>query len=316
MFHCHVDYVSVCIDVNKDILEKIRRHGLLLDGAMGSILINHGLAGNEAAESWNIRHPEIIRQIHADYIAAGADVVTANTYGASLYKLEKMGAAQDYERINRQGIRLAKAACGPDQYVAGDMGAMGDMLAPAGPVSFENMKDNFARQAQILAEEGVDLFLVETVFDLTAGMCAVQAIQSVSVKPVFCSLTFKETRKGFFTIFGNTPEHSMKTLADKGVAAVGANCSLGSTDMVRLAAQIRKCVDIPVIIQPNAGMPEPAAGNQVFYPETDALFAGNMQKIRELGVEIIGGCCGTTPETIRQMHQRISGNKKQGGSPG
>ncbi|MCA1794172.1 MAG: homocysteine S-methyltransferase family protein [Desulfobacteraceae bacterium] len=288
-----------------DIFEKIRRHGLLLDGGMGSILISHGLAGNEAAESWNIRHSEIIRQIHADYIAAGAEVVTANTYGASLYKLEKMGVAEDFERINREGIQLAKAACGPDQYVAGAMGAMGDMLAPAGPVSFEKMKDNFARQAQILEEEEVDLFLIETVFDLNAGLCAVQAIQSVSKKPVFCSLTFTETRKGFFTIFGNTPEHSMKNLADEGVAAVGANCSLGSTDMVRLAAQIRKCVDIPVIMQPNAGMPQRTADNQVFYPESDDLFAGNMKKIRELGVEIIGGCCGTTPETIKKMHQHI-----------
>ncbi|MFN2357437.1 MAG: homocysteine S-methyltransferase family protein [Desulfotignum sp.] len=172
-------------------------------------------------------------------------------------------------------------------------------------VSFEKMKDNFARQAQILEEEEVDLFLIETVFDLNAGLCAVQAIQSVSKKPVFCSLTFTETRKGFFTIFGNTPEHSMKNLADEGVAAVGANCSLGSTDMVRLAAQIRKCVDIPVIMQPNAGMPQRTADNQVFYPESDDLFAGNMKKIRELGVEIIGGCCGTTPETIKKMHQHI-----------
>ncbi len=288
-----------------DILEKIRRHGLLLDGGMGSILIGHGLAGNEAAESWNIRHPEIIRQIHADYIAAGADVVTANTYGASLYKLEKMGVNKDFERINTEGVRLARTACGRDQYVAGDMGAMGDMLAPAGPVSFEEMKDNFSNQARILEEEGVDLFLIETIFDLNAGLCAVQAIQSVSDKPIFCSMTFKETPKGFFTIFGNTPEHSMKTLADNGVAAVGANCSLDSTDMVRLAAQIRKCVDIPVLMQPNAGMPQPTADNQAFYPETDDLFAGNMKKIRELGVEIIGGCCGTTPETIRKMHQRI-----------
>ncbi|MEE4364641.1 MAG: homocysteine S-methyltransferase family protein [Desulfotignum sp.] len=288
-----------------DILEKIRRHGLLLDGAMGSILITHGLAGNEAAESWNIRHPEIIRQIHADYIDAGADVVTANTYGASLCKLEKMGADKDFERINTEGIRLAKAACGQDQYVAADMGAMGDMLAPAGPVSFAEMKDNFSNQAKILEKEGVDLFLIETVFDLNAGLCAVQAIQSVSSKPIFCSMTFKETPKGFFTIFGNTPEHSMKTLADQGVAAVGANCSLDSTDMVRLAAQIRKCVDIPVIIQPNAGMPQPTANNQAFYPECDDLFAGNMKKIQELGVEILGGCCGTTPDTIRKMHQRI-----------
>jgi methionine synthase I (cobalamin-dependent) len=277
-----------------------------MDGAMGSMLIRHGLAGNEAAESWNIKHPEIIKQVHADYFDAGADVVTANTYGASLPKLKKMGADKVFERINREGVRLAKSVCGPGQYVAADMGAMGDLLAPAGPVSFEEMKDAFEAQARILDEEGVDLFLVETVFDLNAGLCAVQAIQSVSDKPVFCTLTFKETPRGFFTIFGNAPEHSMKTLADQGVAAVGANCSLGSTDMVRLAAQIRKCIDIPVIIQPNAGMPRATDDNQVSYPETDDQFVANMTKIRDLGVEIIGGCCGTTPETIRKLRQAMT----------
>jgi methionine synthase I (cobalamin-dependent) len=123
---------------------------------------------------------------------------------------------------------------------------------------------------------------------------------------VFCTLTFKETPRGFFTIFGNPPEQSMKTLADQGVAAVGANCSLGSTDMVRLAAQIRKCIDIPVIIQPNAGMPRAGAGNQVHYPETDDRFVANMTRIRDLGVEIIGGCCGTTPETIRKLRQAMT----------
>jgi methionine synthase I (cobalamin-dependent) len=289
-----------------DIIQKINRHGLLMDGAMGSVLIRQGLAGNEAAESWNIKRPDIIKQVHADYFDAGADVVTANTYGASQSKLKKMGADRAFERINREGVRLAKSVCGPGQYVAADMGAMGEMLAPAGPVSFEKMKDAFAAQARILDEEGVDLFLVETVFDLNAGLCAVQAIQSVSDKPVFCTLTFKETPRGFFTIFGNPPEQSMKTLADQGVAAVGANCSLGSTDMVRLAAQIRKCIDIPVIIQPNAGMPRAGAGNQVHYPETDDRFVANMTKIRDLGVEIIGGCCGTTPETIRKLRQAMT----------
>ncbi|MCF8076831.1 MAG: homocysteine S-methyltransferase family protein [Desulfotignum sp.] len=283
------------------LMEKIKKHGLLFDGAMGSILISKGMTGTEAAETWNIQHPDIIRQIHTDYLSAGADVVSANTYGASLLKLEKTGMSQDFERLNREGVRLAKTAGHSDHYVAADFGAMGDMLAPAGPVSFETAKDCFVRQAEILEDEGVDLFLVETVFDLNAGLCAVQAIQSVSGKPVFCSLTFKETPKGFYTIFGNAPEHSMTVLADHGVSAVGANCSLGSDAMVRLADQIRQSVDIPVIIQPNAGMPEITADNDTIYPENDDLFAANMKKIRDLGVEIIGGCCGTTPETIRKI---------------
>lgn len=288
-----------------DILEKIDKDGLLFDGALGSILISKGLKGNEAAETWNIRHPEIIRQIHSDYVTAGADVVSANTYGASPLKLEKMGVDEGFETLNREGVRLARAACGSGCYVAADMGATGDMLAPYGPVTVDRAVDSFARQAEVIDDEGVDLFLIETVFDLNVGLAAVKAIRSVSDKPVFCSLTFKETPKGFFTIFGNRPEDSMKSLVDHGVSAVGANCSIDSGTMIRLADQIRGSVDVPVIIQPNAGMPKSVSDNQVFYPESDDSFAGNMKKIRNLGVEIIGGCCGTTPETIRKIRQMI-----------
>ena len=287
-----------------DILTQIKENGLILDGGMGSMLIKKGLAGDEAPEVWNLNRPQVIREIHQAYFEAGADVATANTFGASSLKLKKMGVTRDMAEINRAGVRLARESAGPEKYVAGDLGSSGEMLAPMGPLSVEEAETCFRDQARILEEEGVDLFLIETIFDLNLGLAAVRAVRSVTARPVFCSLTFNETPKGFFTIMGNKVKDSMKALVDAGATGVGANCSMGSDTMVRLAAQIRESVDVPVLIQPNAGRPQVIEGRQeAVYPEDKHFFAGNIKKIKELGVEIVGGCCGTTPSFIRELRK-------------
>ena len=288
-----------------NIIKKIQKDGLIFDGAMGSILISKGLTGGEATELWNIKHPEIIMEIHQNYFDAGSDVASANTYGASAIKLKKMGVTQNVEKINRTGVQIAREACGKDQFVAGELGSLGDMLQPMGPVSFDEAVDCFAQQAGFLEDEGVDLFLIETIFDINIALAAIKAVRSVSEKPVFCSLTFKKMKKGFFTIFGNNPNDSMKSLVDAGASAVGANCSMGSDTMIDLAGEIKKSVDVPIIIMPNAGMPKTTEGNTVFYPEDENFFANNIKKIKELGVEIVGGCCGTTPEYIKKIKEII-----------
>ena len=288
------------------ILDKIQTDGLILDGAMGSMLIAKGLTGTESAEFWNLTRPETIKKIHQSYYLSGADVASANTFGASPLKLDKMGLGEHAEKINRAGVRLARQVCPASGFVAGDMGSIPEMLQPSGPVSFEQAQDSFARQAAWLDEEGVDFFLVETVFDLQVALAALKGIQSVSNKPVFCSLTFKEMKKGFFTIFGNSPEDSVKSLEDAGAAGVGANCSLGSGTMVELARRIRAASALPVIIQPNAGMPRPGEDQTAFYPEDARFFAENIRQIRSQGVEIVGGCCGTTPDYIRTIKTYLS----------
>lgn len=289
-----------------DILEKVRTQGLLLDGAMGSILISRGFDGSEAAELWNLRHPDIIRQIHQDYFDAGADVASANTHGACSIKLKKMGLDDHVEKLNRTAVRLAREASGPNHYVAADVGALGEMLQPSGPIAVEEAVDSFTEQAGILDDEGIDLFLIETVFDLNVGLAAIKAIRSVSKKPIFCSLTFKKMKKGFFTLYGNTPEQSMKSLADAGASAVGANCSMGSRTMVELAREIRRHAPVPVIIQPNAGMPEAGPDGSAVYPENTHEYSENIRQIKQLGVEIVGGCCGTTPDYIRAIRNILA----------
>ena len=288
-----------------NVLEKVKSQGLLLDGGMGSMLIARGLGGGEAAEVWNVTKPEIIAEVHQAYYDAGADVASVNTFGGSALKLAQMKVSQSMEEINRAAVQIAKKVRKPGQYVAGDIGTLGEMLAPMGPLTPEEALGAFADQAAVLDDEGVDFFTAETLFDLNLALAAVKAVKSVSDKPVFCSMTFKQTPKGFFTIMGNAPADSMKALVDAGASAVGANCSMGSDTMVELAGIIRDSVDCPVIIQPNAGMPQTGKDNTVFYPETETFFAENIKKIKSLGVEIVGGCCGTNPNYIRKIKEII-----------
>lgn len=289
-----------------DILEKIKTSGLLFDGGMGSMLIARGLKGGEAPETWNITQPDTIRSIHEAYYKSGADVATTNTFGASALKLAKMNVDMDMDAVNRAGIQLAKQARGKDQYVAADMGDPGEMLSPMGPLSAEDALTCLSDQARILAQEKPDIFIIETVFDLNLAKTAIQAIKSVTNIPIACSMTFKETPKGFFTIFGSSPEECMKTLADQGASVVGANCSMGSDTMVRLADQIRSTIDLPVIIQPNAGLPQAQPNQTVLYPESPEFFLDNILKIKGLGIEIVGGCCGTTPEYIQSIKENLT----------
>ncbi len=289
-----------------NILDTINTRGLIFDGAMGSMLIARGLEGGQAPERWNITRSDDIREIHQAYYDAGADVATANTFGASAGKLAKMGVAEDMEAVNRAGIRLAREACGPGQFVAADIGEIGEMLAPMGPLSPEEAQARFKDQAAVMADEGVDIFVIETAFDINLALAAIRAIRSVTDTPVACTMTFKETPKGFFTIFGNPPAQSMKTLAREGAAVVGANCAMGSDTMIRLAGDIRAAVDIPVMIQPNAGLPQAGPGQTVVYPESQDFFADNILKIKALGVEIVGGCCGTTPAYIKTIYQKLN----------
>jgi len=289
-----------------DVFEKIEKQGLIFDGGMGSMLIDLGLQGGEAPELWNLTHPDRIQNIHQAYFDAGADIVSANTFGASASKLVQMGVTQSMQDVNRAGVRLARQASSKEQYVAADFGSLGGMLAPMGILSESDAIAEFSRQAAVLDDEGIDLFIMETVFDLNLAICAIEAISNVSEKPIVCSMTFQQTPKGYFTIYGNSPEQSMQRLVKAGARAVGANCSLGSNGMVDLAARIRKSVDVPIVIQPNAGMPETTQEGDVFYPEDETEFANNMKKIRELGVEIIGGCCGTTPAYIKKIKETLA----------
>ncbi|MCG2716051.1 MAG: homocysteine S-methyltransferase family protein [Candidatus Marinimicrobia bacterium] len=287
------------------ILDHIHTKGLLLDGAMGTMLMQKGIKSGTIPELMNLEKPDIILDIHRAYLDAGSDMITTNTFGGSRIKLKKAGLENETENINRSAATIARQAVSQDQFIAGDIGPPGDMLQPFGLISSDEARQNFSEQAYFLADAGVDVFIVETMFDVNESLAAIRGIQSVSDLPIFATLTFENTSNGFNTIMGNPVSDSMKILVDAGATAVGANCSIGSDNMVKLAVEIRNCVKTPVIIQPNAGIPE-MKESQLHYPESPAYYARNIKAIKDIGVEIVGGCCGTTPEYISAIKRLLN----------
>ncbi len=288
-------------------IDKVKNRGMIFDGAMGTMLIREGLGGGKASEFWTLEKPEIVQAIHRAYFDAGADIVTTNTFGGTTLKLKKTGLEKHADTINTLSAQLARAAATNGKFVAGDIGPLGELLEPSGTIPVEMAVETFAAQAEALASAGVDAIIIETMFDLEEALAAIKGIQSVSSLPILATLTFQRIPNGFATMMGNRVEISMKSLRDAGAFAVGANCSIGSDAMVDLAREIRGWVDIPVIIQPNAGIPE-IRGLETVYPESVDYFSRNIRIIQSEGIEIVGGCCGTDPDYIRAITQYFHRN--------
>jgi 5-methyltetrahydrofolate--homocysteine methyltransferase len=286
------------------IMDVVKEKGLIFDGAMGTMLMRAGLEGGKASEAWILERPEVIKKIHQSYFDAGAEVITTCTFGGNSMKLKKAGLEDHARKINSTAVEIARKVVGKECYVAGNIGPTGLLLEPSGPLSLEAAKESFANQARVLSESGVDLFMLATFFDLNESLAAVDGVRSVSDLPVFASMTFQEMDSGFATIMGNRIEPSMKALMEAGAAVVGANCSLGSDGMLAVAEVVRGAVETPVLIQPNAGIPRIEEG-RTFYPENAETYSENLLRIKELGVEVIGGCCGSTPECIERIVKKV-----------
>lgn len=293
-------------DHQEDILALMRRRVVILDGAMGTMLIAEGLSGGDAPEIWNLLEPETIKSIHRRYFDAGSDVVLTNTFGGNRSKLRKTKRDDAVVRINSLAAELAKAVCPPGRFVAGDIGPSGELVAPVGSLTPENLEEIFAEQARALVSGGVDLILIETMFSLQEAVAALRGARSVSGCPVFVSMTYERKNRGFFTMMGEKPGACTKTLEDEGADGVGTNCTLGSREMIPLARILRESTNLPVIVQPNAGKPLLRDGKTV-YDQAPEEFAEDIQSIVQAGVNVVGGCCGTTPKFISTIHRSLFG---------
>jgi 5-methyltetrahydrofolate--homocysteine methyltransferase len=295
------------VNINKNsILDLAKKRVVLFDGGMGAILVSLGLPEGECPESWNLSHPEVIRDIHRKYFEAGADVIETNTFGANRLRLASFGYDNQVEELNARAVEIVKKVCPEDKFVAGDIGPCGGFLKPVGKVSIEELEESFLEQAKALAFGQVDFFSIETMYDLREAMSAVKAIKKVSDLPIFVSMTFDKKPKGFFTLMGNTISECGSKLKKAGADVIGANCTLGSKEMIGLIEELRKNTDLPIIAQPNAGKPE-FVQNKLTYPQDSKSFAEDMMKIIKAGANFVGGCCGTTPEFISEIHKRLSG---------
>lgn len=285
--------------------EYIKDNILIFDGAMGTMLQKKGLKLGENPELLNIKEPAIIEEIHRDYIKSGANVITTNTFGANELKLKLCNL--EVEEAVSAAVEIAKKAKGnSDTYIALDIGPIGELLEPMGTLSFDRAYEIFKRQVIQGYKSGADIILIETMTDLYELKAAILAAKENSDLPVFCTMTFEENLR---TFTGCSPEAMVLVLEGLGVDALGVNCSLGPKQLKPVIEEICSIAHIPVMVQPNAGLPTLSIGNETKYDVTREEFADTLYSFIDLGVRVIGGCCGTTPEYIKELSDRVK-NKK------
>jgi 5-methyltetrahydrofolate--homocysteine methyltransferase len=290
-----------------DFLAELQKRPLLFDGAMGTQLIAAGYRSQECPEEWSVTNPDVVAGIHRAYFAAGADIVQTNTFGGTSLKLAAYHRSDRAAEFNRAAARIAldvRDAVKTDGLVAGEISSTGVMLKPMGTGDPHELRDAFAEQAEALAAGGVDLFSIETMFDLEEARAAVSGVRAVSKLPLMASLTFNSGPKGFRTMMGVAPAAAAAALLELGADVVGANCSITAAEMLGLVDEFRSVTDAPLIFQPNAGDPHLHDGHTC-YDETPEHFAEVASQFVAHGAAVIGGCCGTTPQHIAALRAAL-----------
>lgn len=279
-----------------DVREKLKNDKLIFDGAMGTMLQNRGLKIGQLPEALNITSPDVVIDIHKKYIKAGADIITTNTFGANKYKLIDSNYTVK-EVIDAAIGNARKAIEDEDIYIALDIGPIGELLEPMGTLSFQEAYDIFKEQVISGVENQVDLILIETMTDLYEAKAAVLAVKENSDLPVFCTMSFEEDKR---TFTGCNPTSMVMTLQGLNVDALGLNCSLGPKELEPIINDILDISRIPVMVQANAGLPT-VVNDETIYNISPNEFASYCAKFVEKGVKVIGGCCGTTDEYIKEL---------------
>ena len=279
----------------------------LFDGAMGTLLQQRGLADGGSGELWNVDQPDIIAQIHREYSAAGATFLTTNTFGGTRPRLAMHRLADRVGELNQAAAQIARqAAHDHDALVVGDLGPTGELLEPMGTMSAAEAEAHFEEQLRGLAAGGVDVILIETMSDLGELEVAIRAAASVAPElPVIATLSFDTN---LHTMMGVSPELAVKTLADFGVAAVGANCGRGPSEMEAIMASMvtARPAGLLLIAQSNAGLPQ-LVGDRFEYDAPVPEMAAHAVRLRDMGVDLIGACCGSTPQHVAAMRVALEG---------
>jgi homocysteine S-methyltransferase len=274
----------------------------LFDGAMGTLLYGRGVFVNVCYDELNLSRPELVRQIHQEYVAAGAEILETNTFGANPVKLSSYGLDGHTEEINRKAVALAREAAGRRARVAGAVGPLGIRIEPWGPTSRDEAVEMFRRQVQGLLDGGVDGFVLETFSDVAELQCALQAVRSLCDLPVVAQMTVGQDRK---TSYGTDALHLGGALAEMKADVVGLNCSVGPAVMLDAMEEMAEATSLPLSAQANAGLPRTVGDRQIYMasPEYVAQYA---RRMIDLGVRFVGGCCGTTPEHIKRIRDVVS----------
>lgn len=279
---------------------------LISDGATGTYLQQRGLEPGGCPEEFNASQPEIVRSMARDYFAAGSDIVLTNSFGGSRFMQKKYGYAGRVEEFNRLAAELASSQKPSDQhYVAASVGPTGEMMEPLPDgVSESEMYDVLSEQITALADGGADVILVETQMALEEAVTGIRAAKENTNLPVFATMVFDLGPRGFFTMMGVTPERAVNDLREAGADVVGANCGNGIDRMVDLAEQMRAADDGLMLIHSNAGIPDMKDG-QIIYNEGPEYMAERFKRLADMGINILGGCCGTGPDHIVSLRTAV-----------
>jgi len=282
-----------------DFRSRLKEETLLCDGAMGTTLQASSLKPGQPPELLNIENPDEISRVHREFIEAGADIIETNSFGGNRIKLSAFGLEEMAEQINRAAVRIARAATQGRSYVAGSVGPTGRFLTPVGDMEFDEVLDVFSQQIGILADEGVDLIILETFTDIKELRAAVIAARALGDIPVVTTMSFEPNGK---TLLGGSPEAAAVTLEALGIDAVGANCGLGPDGILHVLRGMAAVTELPLVSQPNAGMPRLVEGKTIF-PSTPEDMAAYTRDFLDIGVGVLGGCCGNTPGHISKLRE-------------
>ena len=282
-------------------LERLQNTILVCDGAMGTMLYSRGIFINRCYDELNLSAPDLVLDVHRAYAAAHADILETNTYGANRIKLKGHGLEEQVEAINRRGVELARQAAGESLYVAGAIGPTGIRVAQLGTLTPAALQQVYREQAHALADAGVDLFLLETFQDVEEIVLALRAVREISNLPVIAQMTYDEESK---TTLGLQPEAVVPRLRAEGADVIGANCSVGPQAMLEVVQRLAKAGAPFISAQPNAGLPRVFEG-RVLYMSTPEYHAEFARRFISAGANIVGGCCGTTPEHIKAIARAV-----------
>jgi len=290
----------------RSFLERLNDEVLVCDGAMGTMLMKEGMPDGVCPEMWGIENAKILTQIHKAYIDAGSDIITTNTFGANAIKLKKFNLEDKSYQINQEAAELARDIAGDKAYVFGDMGPTGGYLKPVGDIEPDYLLSIYADQAKALEKGGVDAIILETFSDMEELKRAIMAVKENTKLALIASMTFNKLEsKGFRTTSGISIPQFVDDSLLSGCDVIGANCTLTASDIVSVVSEVRALGTAFIIVQPNAGMPK-FDGEKAIYDESPETFKEEIPRLVAADANIIGGCCGTTPEHIQAIRQVLS----------